>query len=125
MHVTLLSGKSYNDLSPVRFDTTPPPKPVFWATTAEEAIRNGFAKFLAAYGPLARSRRYTAVDFGWGDAGRVYERIGAIRCETDSLKATWTVAIYFGRELVDAVRFDVSISASDEAADIAVEALRA
>jgi len=124
MHVTLLSGKSYNDLSPVRFDTTPPPKPVFWATTAEEAIRNGFAKFLAAYGPLARSRRYTAVDFGWGDAGRVYETIGAIRCETDRLKATWTVAIYFGNQLFDAVQFVVSINASDEAADIAVEALR-
>jgi hypothetical protein len=124
MQVTLHSGQSYDVLSPVGFERTPPPKPTFWAATAEEAVRNGFAKFLANYGPLVRCRRYMDIDFGWGDAGRVYERIGAIRCETDRLKATWTVAIYYGHELVDAVRFVVPISASDEAADLAVEALR-
>ena len=38
--------------------------------TAEEAVRNGFAKFLANYGPLVRCRRYALdiVKLGWGDA---------------------------------------------------------
>lgn len=127
MQVSLLSGRSYTDLSPIRFETRPQPKPVFWAENAKQAIRRAFSRFMTAYGPLKPARRYSSIQFGWGDCGLgsivTYAPIGTLHCATTLTHATWILAFYFGNKAVDAIKITTPITAFEDVIDIAVEAL--